>query len=220
MARTHAGPARAVLTAFPVLVMALLLAGCGSSGVKTQTPTSSDPSTATTGTTGPSSSTSNPSGSKTPPTPPPSTGFGSAEPAVDIVLKVQLAYSTAIKDPAHSATKGFDLMLAGQAKDAFDSSFAAAKSSGVFYKGTPPTARIKILNNQVTASIPYVQLMNCPLASATDPFVAYYTATGKRVPVGAAKVPPPYAQTAKVFKVNGQWVITQFTTDNSKTCRA
>jgi len=90
----------------------------------------------------------------------------------------------------------------------------------VFYKGTPPTARIKILNNQVTASIPHVQLMNCPLASATDPFIAYYTATRKRVPVGAAKVPPPYAQTAKVFKVNGQWVITQFTTDNSKTCRA
>ncbi len=128
------------------------------------------------------------------------------------------ACSAAVRDPAHSSTKDFDLMLGGQAKNAFDSSFAAAKSSGISYKGTPPTARIKVLSNQVTASPPHVQLVNCPLASASDPFVAYYTATGKRVAVGVAKVPPPYAQTAKVFKVNGQWVITQFTTDNSKTC--
>ncbi|CAN5407197.1 hypothetical protein BH10ACT8_BH10ACT8_07670 [soil metagenome] len=217
MASRQAGRARIGLAALTVPV-ALLVAGCGSTGVKTQTPTSADPSTAPTATTGASSSTSNPSTSKTPTTPPPSTGFGAAQPAVDIVLKVQLAYSTAVRDPARSSTKDFDLMLGGQAKNAFDSSFAAAKSSGVFYKGTPPTARIKVLSNQVTASPPHVQLVNCPLASASDPFVAYYTATGKRVAVGVAKVPPPYAQTAKVFKVNGRWVITQFTTDNSKTC--
>lgn len=220
MASRQAGRSRTALAALSVLV-ALLVAGCGSSGsgVKTQTLTSSDPSITPTATTGTSSSASTPISSKTPTAPPPSS-FGTAQPAVDIVLKVQSAYSTAIKDPAHRSTTGFDPMLAGQAKNAFDASFAAAKSNGVYYKGTPPTARIKIISNQVTSSIPHVELVNCPLDSSTDPLVAYYTATGKRFPVGTPKVPPPYSQTAKVFKVNGQWVLTQFTTDNSKTCRA
>ncbi len=128
MARRHAGAARAGLSALPALVVALLLSGCGSSGVKTQTPTSSGPSTTSSGTTHTSSQTSNPSGSKTLTSPPTSTNFGTAQPAVDTVLKVELAYLTAIKDPAHSSTKSFDLMLAGQAKDAFDSSFASAKT--------------------------------------------------------------------------------------------
>lgn len=221
MTSRPAGRSRTAMAALSVLV-ALLVAGCGSSGsgVKTQTPTSSDPSITPTATTGTSSSAPTPITSKTPPTAPPPASFGTAQPAVDIMLKVQSAYSTAIKDPARSSTTGFDAMLAGQAKNAFDSSFAAAKSSGVFYKGTPPTARIKIISNQVTSSIPHVELVNCPLDSSTDPLVAYYTATGKRFPVGTPKVPPPYSQTAKVFKVNGRWVLTQFTTDNSKTCHA
>lgn len=217
MAPLHARPARARFAGLAVLLATMFLAGCQSSGtgVKTQTTTSNSPSTST----GTTASTQTASDSTSPPTRPPTTDFGTAQPAVDMLLRLEAAYASAVRDPAHSSTKAFDLMLAGQAKDAFDASFTAAKSSGVFYKGTPPAARIKILANQVTASIPHVELVNCPLASATDPFIAYYTATGKRVPVGAPKVPTPYAQTAKVFKVNGQWVITQFTTDNSKTCR-
>ena len=196
------------------LFLVLALAACGSSGVKTQsdspTPTSSAPT----------SSTAAPSGSVTssPTAAPSTTGFGSAQPAVDIVLQVQTEYATAVRDPAHNSTSKLDVLLAGQAKTAFDGAFASAKTAGVIYKGTQPTARIKVTSNQASGSVPEVVLVDCPLQSDSAPFVAYYAATGKPVPTPSAAVKPPYAQTAKVFKVNGRWVVTQFSTNATETC--
>lgn len=137
---------------------------------------------------------------------------------MDTVLQVQAEYSAAIQDTRRNTTAKLDLLLAGQAKEAFDTAFASAKTAGVIYKGTPPTARIKVTSDQSSASVPQVVLVNCPLQSQSDPFLAYYAASGKPVPVPTTAVKPPYAQTAKVFKVNGQWVVTQFSTDATKTC--
>lgn len=191
------------------------LSACSSSGdgVHTQDPTSST-------STSPKSSVSAPATSApaSPSSAPTTTGFGAAQPAIDVVLRVQSAYTTAVRHPATANASAFDKFLAGQAKIAFDGSLKSAKSAGVEYRGTAPTPRIKVITTAKAGSLPEVVVQNCPLASSSDPFVAYYVKTGKAVPVSKPKVPQPYAQTAKVFKINGSWVITSYTTDNTKTC--
>lgn len=194
-----------------ICALALGAAACSSSGTHVQSPGPTTPSSSGDGSSANSSSpTAIPSW-----TPPP---YGQAQPAVDVLEKVLSAYAQAIKDPPTYSAASFDKYLAGQAKDAFASALTEAKKQGVAYRGSPAVPRIVLVSDRTRSSVREVVLANCPLISSRDPFRAYYTATGKPVPVPTPKVPQPYLQTAKIFLVNGQWRITSFITDDAKTC--
>lgn len=146
--------------------------------------------------------------------------YGAAQPAVDALRQVQADYAQAVMHPEDASTVALYSRLAGQAKQAFSQSFEAAKQARVEYRGTPPTARIRVIADRTTAKVPRVDLINCPLQSTTDPFRAYTAATGKVLPSPASAVPPPYAQRAALFMINKRWVVTQYSTDATKTCSA
>lgn len=137
---------------------------------------------------------------------------------MDALTDVLAAYSAAVKSPTTSTAKSFDKYLTGQAAQAFDGALAAARKEGIEYRGTPAQPRILVTSNKVAASLPEVVLENCGLISATDPFVAYHAKTGTKVAVPAPDVAPPYPQTAKAFYLKGRWLITSFTTDQTRTC--
>ena len=206
---------RLLITVVIAACAAATVAGCSSSSgthVQSVPPTTSQTSS-------PSTTPSASAPTTEPTTGPVTTGFGAAQPAVDVVVRVQSAYVAAVRHPSSSSSSTFDRYLAGQAKIAFDSSLKSAKSAGVEYRGTPPAPRMRVVSSTKAGSLPEIVVENCPLNSTTDPFVAYYTKTGKVAPVSKPKVPQPYAQTAKVFEINGSWVITSFTTDDTKTCQ-
>lgn len=207
--------AAAVATALSAAVV--VLAGCSSSGNGTHTQ-SPPPSSLSPSSTGSSSSSSDPSPSPTTSWTPPA--YGAARPAVDTYLKLHAASTAAFRAPAHASSVPLDKYLAGQARLVFDQALAASKSRGIAYKGTADTPRVTVVSASLTASLPEVVLHDCAVASATDPLVGYYVATGKPVASPSPKVAPPYAKTIKVFQPNRKsWIITSFTTDASKTCK-
>jgi hypothetical protein len=61
-------------------------------------------------------------------------------------------------------------------------------------------------------------LSSCPLGSRTDPYVEYYVATGKPVPVRKHNPPTPYRAALFMTKVSGQWQLSDLVQDASKTC--
>jgi hypothetical protein len=126
--------------------------------------------------------------------------------------------NAAFEDPAHVSSATFDKYLGGQAKITFDQELAQEKKAGRAYRGTPAERRVRVIANKVNASLPEVILRDCALASTSDPFVEYNVDTGKVIPQPTPNVPPPYAQTAKLFKINGTWQMTSYTTDATKTC--
>lgn len=220
MAGRHAELARARLAVLSVLLTAVLLAGCGSSGVHTQTPTFDPPSSSTRGpTSGPS--VTPPSSPTSKLSSPPSTpsGFGDAQPAVMVYLTVISAYDDAFRHPATASTASFGKYLVGQAKVDVDRSLAQARAASIAYRGTPDVPRLKVMSSSLEGSLPEVVLRDCGHASMTDPFVGYQVKTGKPLPTSTPKVPPPYAKTVKMFQPNRkQWVISSVTTDATKTC--
>lgn len=201
--------ARGVLRLTPICVVAAagaLLSGCGGSSVNVQ----GAPTTAGTNRTSGGAPTATPV----------TTGFGDAQPAADVLLKVLTAYDAAIMSPTTSSASSFDTNMAGSAKQSFDASFAELGSS-VAWRGTPDAARLTVVSMTDKAGLPEVDLVNCPLRSTKDPFRAYDTATGKDLPSPAAdKVPRPWPQIAKLFQPNGvgHWILTSFDTDMTKTC--
>lgn len=207
---------RVVATVAIVTITMAALAGCGGpSGVNAQDgPTA--PDSASTSTKGPPTI---PSPSSTPPTswtPPP---YGNAAPAVATYMKLNNASIAAFKNPAHVSAATLDRYLGGQAKLSFDQSLASARKQGIAYRGTAATPRVTVVSAKLDSVLPEVVLRDCGLAASSDSYVAYYTATGKPVPTSKPKVPPPYANTIKVFQPNHKsWVITSFVTDASKTC--
>ncbi|MBN9618174.1 MAG: hypothetical protein J0H43_00310, partial [Actinobacteria bacterium] len=146
-------------------------------------------------------------------------GFGGAQPAVDVYITVINAYDDAFRHPATASTASFDKYLAGQAKIDVDRSLAQAKAAGIAYRGTPDAPRLRVVSSSLSGSLPEVVLRDCGLASKTDPFVGYDVKTDKPLPTSTPKVAPPYAKTIKMFQPNKrQWVISSLTTDATKTC--
>lgn len=192
-----------------VLATAGVLAGCGNSGVTLQgglsrAPNSSSPLPAS-------------SATATPVT----TGFGTAQPAVDTVVAMMAAYNKAMRPPRAATPASFDQYLAGQAKSILDNGFAAA--AGVATRGTPDRLRIAVTSSTTgPGGTNFVVLTNCPLISVSDPASSYYVKTGKPAvgapPVGSA--PRPWLETIKLFQPNGAgpWKITYIASDPSKTC--
>ena len=69
------------------------------------------------------------------------------------------------------------------------------------------------------AALPWVVLRDCATSAPVNPEVEYYVKSGKPVPQKPHEPPGPYAHTIKIFLINGQWTITQFTVDSTRTCK-
>lgn len=193
----------------------MAVASCGSGGV----PVQSDAPTPTSGTSTRSGQPTEtlPSSASTATS---TTGFGDAQPAVDVFVRLTSAYNQALQQPASTPASTFDQFVAGQAKMAFEQSLAQEKADGRAFRGTPPLNRVVVISSDLTSVVPSVTLENCVLTSTTDPWTEYVVATGQAVPTTApSSVPPPYAATIRVFKPNtAGWVVTSYTLDGSKTC--
>jgi hypothetical protein len=193
---------------FAVLTCAALVTtSCSSSGGNTHDstpPTTDSPSS--------SSSSASPSASWTPP------DYGTAKPAVDAYLEFQALHSKALEDPARTSSSTFDKYLGGQLKQQIDAAFAAEKRQGKAYRGKT-IRRVRVVQNHMNASLKWAVLRDCAAVDPSDPLVEYYVATGKPVPQKPHNPPGPYADRIKIFLINGQWTITSFTVDSTRTCK-
>ena len=199
---------------FGMITCALLIStsGCSSSGNSTRDSTSpsSEP---------PSSSVSSRSSS---PSPSPSwlpPDYGTVKPAVDAYVAFSALVDKAFRNPARVPASTFDKYLAGQAKQLFVSSLAEEKAEGKAYRGAPPIRRVRVVQNHMAESLKWAVLRDCAMENPADPELEYYSATGKPVPQKKHDPPAPYADTIKIFLINGQWTITQFTVDSTRTCK-
>ncbi|HZC53153.1 MAG TPA: hypothetical protein VE441_11730 [Mycobacterium sp.] len=200
---------------FAVLTCALLVAttACTSSGNPAHdgTSPSSDSPTQTVSST---SSSASPSPSWTPP------NYGTAKPAVDAYLAFMAATDKAFRDPTHVRSSTFDKYVAGQAKLLFDSSLAQERRQGKAQRGAAPIRHVRVVKNRVAdKTLPWVVLRDCATTDPKNPYVEYYVETGKPVPQKSHNPPGPYADTIKIFLINGQWTITSFTVDTTWTCK-
>ena len=94
---------------------------------------------------------------------------------------------------------------------------AGLAAQGVQFRGTPPEPRVRVVSVEPGAK-PYPLVMLSDCQTLTSDWNEYVTATGKRVPVASASVPPPYEITAKVVYYKGHWGLQSTTTDTSRTC--
>jgi hypothetical protein len=219
MTSGHAGLGGVVRSALPVLLAAVLLAGCEStSGVRTQTP-SLDPGPSTKASATPSASptsvarTPTSSGSLDVPTP---SVTAQAQGAVDAYIAFYNASGAADRDPAHADIAALDRYLTGKAKALFDSNYASMKKSGLAYRGTAPDPRVKV--RQVFSGTS-VFLESCPLPSKTDPYVEYTVSNGKPVAAGVKRnPPPPYLLILPMVKVGDHWKLSDVLQNTTKTC--
>ncbi len=198
---------------FGVIACALLITttACSSSGKGTRdstSPSSELPSSSV----GSASSSPSPSPSWTAP------DYGTAKPAVDAYLAFSALVDKAFRNPAHVPASTFEKYLAGQAKQLFVSSLAEEKAEGKAYRGDAPIRRVRVVQNHMAESLRWAVLRDCAMENPADPEVEYYVATGKPVPQEKHDPPAPYADTIKIFLINGQWTITQFTVDSTRTC--
>ena len=218
MASRHTGLARVGLSAMLVPVSALLLAGCGgSSGVHTQTPTSDSPSSTSASPT-PSTSVTTSTASPTEShfgIPTPTVTVPAAQDAVNAYIALANAYNSASVDPTHADLATINKYLSGKALTLFDQSVASMKSAGQAYRGTPGDPNVKV---QTVFSSTSVFLASCPAENPKDPFVEYYIATGKAVPIAERNPPPPYLLTLSMQLVGSQWKLTDLLQNVSKTC--
>jgi hypothetical protein len=217
MTNRHAALARRELAALSVLLLAAVLAGCGgSSGVRTQAPTSDPPMAST-------SSSATPPVSASPSTTPSSSATAIPTPKVagaaeEVVAAYITFYNLSIaadRDPAHADLAKLDRYLTGKAKTLFDGVFRSMKSAGLAYRGTPDAPRLQVGS---ILSPSFLFLTNCPAASTSDPFVQYHVSTGKPVAVRKPAVPPPWKRTISMKKVGGEWKVSDILVDTSKTC--
>jgi hypothetical protein len=212
----HAALVHRELAALSVLVAAVL-AGCGgSSGVRTQTPTSDPPLTSS------SSSATAPVSTSTSTTPstsasaiPTPKATGTAQDAVAAYIAFYNLSTAADRDPAHADLAKLDQYLTGRARTLFDGVFQSMKSHGLAYRGTPDVPRLKVGS---ILSPSFLFLTNCPAASTRDPFVQYTVSTGKPVASSKPPVPPPWKRTISMKKVGGGWKVSDILVDTSKTC--
>jgi len=198
---------------FGVLGCAVVVAvaGCSSGGGPRHGGSSSSSPPSSTSAPVASSSSSTSSVGWTPP------AYGPAKPAVDAYLESQTLLSAALRDPAHTPASTFDRHFAGEAKQQVDASLVAEKSQGKAYRGKT-VRRVRVVANHMSASPKWVVLRDCATVDPADPLVEYFVGTGKPVPTKPHNPPGPYADTIRIFLINGQWTITQFRVDSTRTC--
>lgn len=210
--------------AYVVIVIAscLGLAACGSGGAHTQSigpspsPSastlagSSDPAPTSTA---PSSSSSAPSSSGVP-TP---TVAPSEQSAVDAYVADFNDGIQALRDPAHADLSWIAKYEMGTFRTQDEQSFASLKTSHLAYRGAAPDPNIKV---QTVLSPTAVILTSCQVIDPSNPWIQYDTSTGKAVPVGTPRTPPPpYLLQLFMKSTAGAWQVTSVVQDTSKTCK-
>jgi hypothetical protein len=94
---------------------------------------------------------------------------------------------------------------------------SALAESGVTFRGTPPSPRVKVISVEPDAKpYPVVTLTDC--RTPAPDWRGYRD--DKPLPVASAAVPPPYLITAKVIFYEDHWGVQSTSTDTSKTCTA
>jgi len=125
--------------------------------------------------------------------------------------------NAAFEDPAHVSSATFTDTSAAKPNHVRPGAFAGEEGWAGLPRYAGRAARSSDCQ-QGECLAPRGNPSDCALASTSDPFVEYNVDTGKVVPQPTPNVPPPYAQTAKLFKINGAWQMTSYTTDATKTC--
>jgi hypothetical protein len=194
------------------------LAACSSSGTHTQSysPSPSSASSSSTSSSDPAST----SASSTAPTSsgvPTPTVTRPAQAAVNAYIAQLNLTVAADRDPAHADLAAINRYLTGRALTLIDGEYTAMAKAGQAYRGTPATPRIKV---QTVLSSTAVMLTTCPQFNRSDPYVEYYVATGKPVPVPTRNPPPPYLLTVFMKKVGTQWKVYDLLQNAGQTCHA
>jgi hypothetical protein len=193
---------------------AFVAASCSGGGGKAHDSTSPNSESSTPLTT--SATSSSPTPSPTPSWTPPS--YGTAKPPVDAYLTFMQRVDYAYRDPAHVPASTFSTYLAGEAKLLFEQNLAQEKAQGKAERGKT-IRRVRVVQNHMAGSLKWAMLRDCATDDPRDPAVEYYVKTGNPVPQPPHNPPGPYADTIKIFLVNGQWTITSFTVDSTRTCK-
>lgn len=202
--------------------VSIVLVACVSSGTRTQSfsPSPTDPQSSLSS---PSTANSGPTTQSSPPPTSKTTGASIATPtvvpaaqaAVNAYIGLIQATVEADRDPAHADLAKIDAYLTGKARNLVDAQYGAMKRTGQAYRGSPADPRLKV---QSIISPVSIVLSSCPLGSRTDPYVEYYVATGKPVPVRKHNPPTPYRAALFMTQVSGQWKLSDLVQDASKTC--
>lgn len=142
--------------------------------------------------------------------------YGTAKPAVDAYLSLIAGYHRGLADPTHPPTKLIYKYSTGEGYNVIAGSIADEKAHGRAWRGTPDQSRVRVVTNKVNAVAPEVVLSDCPLPSKS--WEEYDVKLGKAVPQPKQTPPPPYEATVLMFQLNGDWVMTSFKLDGTKTC--
>lgn len=211
-----------------VAVGAMLLAsGCSSSS---GTHTQSVPATSSSTATSPASVGSRTSSSPTDPSSPSlSTGKSSAPvatptvtpPAQGAVNAYVASYNAgiaALRDPASADLSWIAKYETGKFRTQDEQSFAYLKAHHLAYRGATPDPNVKV---QSVVSPKFVILTSCQIVDRSHPWVQYDTRTGKAVPRGNTRTPPPPYLLQLFMKLDGpEWQVSSVAQDTRKTCKA
>jgi hypothetical protein len=200
----------------------LTLAACTSSGTHTQSyspsPTHLQSSSTTSSSPGPTSSTPITASSA-----PKSTGVPtpSVTPSAQNAVNAYVAdFNTgiqALRDPAHADLSWIAKYETGTFRTQDEQSFASLKSSHLAYRGAAPDPNIKV---QSVLSPTAVILTSCQVVDPSNPWVQYDTTTGKAVPGGKPRTPPPpYLLQLFMKSAANSWQVSSVVQDTSKTCK-
>jgi hypothetical protein len=98
-----------------------------------------------------------------------------------------------------------------------EQSFAYMKSHQLAFRGAAPNPSVKV---QSVLSPKVLILTSCLVTDKSDPWIEYSTATGKAVPTGTPRNPPPPYLLRIFMKASSgsTWQITSVLQDTSKTC--
>lgn len=130
----------------------------------------------------------------------------------DNAARRPLPHGSAYPPEADFARYSFDPALAE-----YDAYVSALAETGVTFRGTSPTPRVKVISVRPDAKpYPLVTLTDCQ-TPAPD-WKGYRK--GKPLPLASTTADPPYLITAKVIFYEGHWGVQSTSADTSKTCTA
>lgn len=190
---------RSVHGAVLALLLATVVAGCDSGDQPTDTPP-------------PSSASSSPSPTIDP----------RAAPAVAAYEAYTRSSSNAARRPLPHGSQyppaaDFEKYSFDPARARYLAYVSALAESGVTFRGTPPSPRVRVISVEPDAKpYPVVTLTDC--RTPAPDWRGYRD--DKPLPVASASVPPPYLITAKVIFYKRHWGVQSTSTDTSKTCTA
>jgi hypothetical protein len=213
-------PLRVTVASLAGVCAAVLLAACsGSSGTHTQSlsPSSSVPMSSGGSSGGPSSTSSSaPALPKSGQAPTP-TVTPAAQGAVDAYIADFNAGIAASRNPSTADLSWITKYETGKFASQTRQSFEYMKTHHEAYRGAAPRPSVKVGS---VLSPKAVILTSCLLTDSASPWTQYDTTTGKPIPRGKPRNPPP-PYLLRVFmraRSGTNWQISSIEQDTSKTC--